>query len=101
MTIQRDMADEFDNELDLDVLRGVPREKQPNCPICDEPMMFNDGAWFCSPCNGTDCGPEAGYDSAGQWRAVPLGSLMETSEQFLDRAMKMLQLPDPMSKLLP
>jgi hypothetical protein len=54
------LADEFDNELDLDVLRKLPREKPPNCPVCDEPMMFNDGAWFCGPCNGTDCGPETG-----------------------------------------
>jgi hypothetical protein len=54
------VADEFDNELDLDVLRSMPREEPPNCPVCDEPMMFNDGAWFCGDCNGTDCGPETG-----------------------------------------
>ena len=54
------MADEFDNELDLDVLRGMPREKPPNCPVCDEPMSFIDGAYLCVDCNGADCGPETG-----------------------------------------
>jgi hypothetical protein len=54
------MAEEYDNELDLDVLRGLPRVEPPNCPICDEPMTFNDGAFICAACNGTDCGPETG-----------------------------------------
>jgi Zn finger protein HypA/HybF involved in hydrogenase expression len=54
------VAEEYDNELDLDVLRGLPREKVPNCPVCDEPMTFNDGAFFCPDCNGADCGPETG-----------------------------------------
>ena len=54
------MDDEFDNEIDLDVLGAKPNAKPPNCPVCDEPMMFNDGDWFCGPCNGTDCGPETG-----------------------------------------
>ena len=54
------MADEFDNELDLDILGSKLKAKAPNCPVCDEPMMFNDGDWFCGPCNGTDCGPETG-----------------------------------------
>src|SRR5438876_249266 len=34
MTTQQDMADEFDNDLDLDALRALPREKPPNCPVC-------------------------------------------------------------------
>jgi hypothetical protein len=54
------MAEEFDNDLDLDVLRAVPRVAPPSCPICDEPMTFVDGAFMCVECNGTDCGPETG-----------------------------------------
>jgi hypothetical protein len=54
------MAEENENELDLDLLRGLPRVEPPNCPICDEPMTFNDGAFICADCNGTDCGPETG-----------------------------------------
>ena len=54
------MDDDFDNEIDLDVLGDKLKTKPPNCPVCDEPMMFNDGDWFCGPCNGADCGPETG-----------------------------------------
>ncbi len=60
MTRVIDVADDFDNELDLDILGAKLKEKPPNCPVCDEPMIFNDGDWFCGPCNGTNCGPETG-----------------------------------------
>ncbi len=54
------MADEFNNELDLDVLGAKPKTEPPNCPVCDEPMSFIDGAYLCVACNGADCGPETG-----------------------------------------
>ena len=52
--------EDFDNELDLDVLHGLPKTEAPNCPVCDEPMAFIDGAFMCNDCNGTDCAPETG-----------------------------------------
>ncbi len=43
-----------------DVIEWLMVNHPHDCPVCDEPMIFNDGDWFCGPCNGTDCGPETG-----------------------------------------
>ena len=53
--------DNFDPnvELDLGLLTGSVGPP-PDCPMCDEPMKWIDGAYMCIDCNGMDCGPETG-----------------------------------------
>ena len=54
-------GDSHDPNLDFDLSAitgsvGPP----PNCPMCDEPTKWIDGAYMCIDCNGMDCGPETG-----------------------------------------
>ncbi|MBQ26518.1 MAG: hypothetical protein CMH81_00010 [Nitrospiraceae bacterium] len=47
-------------EFDLASLAGSASLPPPDCPMCDEPMKWIDGAYMCNDCNGMDCGPETG-----------------------------------------
>lgn len=53
--------DSVDSNIDFDLgtITGAPGPP-PNCPMCDEPTMWVDGAYMCGDCNGIDCGPETG-----------------------------------------
>ena len=56
-----DDDESFDPNVDLDLsLLTSPVGPPPDCPMCAEPMKWNDGAYMCGDCNGMDCGPETG-----------------------------------------
>ncbi len=51
----------LDSNLEFDLASlVVPSSPPPDCPMCDEPMKWIDGAYMCNDCNGMNCGPETG-----------------------------------------